>query len=316
MTASDKLRTPRPTTHPTTRPTTRPSARAAAFFDLDGTLIPGSANIPLATAAFKAGMVAPHELARDLRNGVSFLVQGATDERSAAVRDRILAAVAGRPAAEVVALSGSFIPGLVDSITPALRTVLGEHAAAGRDRVVLSASPTEIVSRLADQAGLELGAGTTSEIDADGRYTGRLDGPFCYKEGKAEVLRAIAAERGYDLAASYAYSDSLSDLPMLEAVGHPVAVNPEPGLREVAEQRGWPIVETSRLPRVSVGDIRSWGLFGRRLVAGAVGAVVSRGTRPVEDVDGLDGGDIPGPILTNPDLVEDDAMKVLAHGRA
>lgn len=308
MTASDTLRTPRHTTGPT--------ARAAAFFDLDGTLIPGSANIPLATAAFKAGMVAPHELARDLRNGVSFLVQGATDERSAAVRDRILAAVAGRPAAEVIALSGSFIPGLVDSITPALRTVLAEHAAAGRDRVVLSASPTEIVSRLADEAGLELGAGTTSEIDADGRYTGRLDGPFCYKEGKAEVLRAIAAEHGYDLAASYAYSDSLSDLPMLEAVGHPVAVNPEPGLREVAELRGWPIVETSRLPRVSVGDVRSWGLFGKRLVAGVVGAVVSRGTQPVEDVDGLDGGDIPGPILENPDLVEDDAIKVLARGRA
>jgi hypothetical protein len=103
---------------------------------------------------------------------------------------------------------------------------------------------------------------------------------------------------------------------MLEAVGHPVAVNPEPGLREVAELRGWPIVETSRLPRVSVGDVRSWGLFGKRLVAGAVGAVVSRGTQPVEDVDGLDGGDIPGPVLANPDLVDDDAMRVLAHGRA
>ena len=144
------------------------------------------------------------------------------------MRDRILAAVAGRRADEVVALSDGFIPDLVASITPAMRAVLDEHASAGRDRVVLSASPTEIVSRLADAAGLERGAGTTSEIDADGRYTGRLDGPFCYTEGKAEILRAVAREHGYDLAASYAYSDSLSDLPMLEAVGHPVAVNPEP----------------------------------------------------------------------------------------
>jgi HAD superfamily hydrolase (TIGR01490 family) len=306
MNASAALRAPRPG---------QPTARAAAFFDLDGTLIPGSANIPLAKAAFRAGMVAPHELVRDLRNGVSFLLQGATDERSEAVRDRILAAVDGRPAEEVIALSDGFLPGLVESITPTLREVLAEHAVAGRDRVVLSASPTEIVSRLADAAGLELGAGTTSEIDAEGRYTGRLSGPFCYREGKAEVLRVIAQERGYDLAASYAYTDSASDLPMLEAVGHPVVVNPEPELRAIAEERGWPILETSRLPRVSVRDIPSWGQLGRRLVAGAVGAVVASGTRPVEDVDDLDGDDVPGPAL-QPDL--DPApvrVPVLAGGR-
>jgi HAD superfamily hydrolase (TIGR01490 family) len=314
MTISEKLRSERPRT--STSPVTDPSRRAAAFFDLDGTLIPGSANIPLAKAAFRAGMVTPPELVRDLRNGVSFLVQGASDERSAAVRDRILGAVAGRPADEVIGLADDFMAGLVDSITPTLQTVLADHAAAGRDRVVLSASPTEIVARLAEEAGLELGAGTTSEIDADGRYTGRLAGPFCYAEGKAEILRDLAEERGYDLARCYAYSDSLSDLPMLEAVGHPVAVNPEPGLRELAEERGWPIVETSRLPRVSVGDVRSWGRLGQRVVASAVGAIVSRGTRPVEDVDELDAGDVPGAVLVNPDLFEGSEDRVLAHGRA
>ncbi len=267
------------------------TGRAAAFFDLDGTLIPGSANIPLARAAFRAGMVSPAELARDLRHGLSFLLQGASDERSAAVRDRILAAVAGHPAADVIALSEHFLDRLVDSITPAMREVLDEHAAAGRDRVVLSASPTEIVSRLADAAGLELGTGTTSEIDAEGRYTGALAGPFCYREGKAEVLRALAAEHGWDLAASYAYTDSASDLPMLLAVGHPVAVNPEPELRELAEERGWPIVETSRLPRISLTSPHSWARAARRLAAAGLGSLTGLGSRPVEGFDEIDAFD-------------------------
>jgi phosphoserine phosphatase len=168
-------------------------------------------------------------------------------------------------------------------------TVLAQHADAGRDRVVLSASPTEIVSRLADAAGLELGTGTTSEVDAEGRYTGRLTGPFCYREGKAQVLHQVAQERGYDLAACYAYTDSISDLPMLEAVGHPVVVNPEPALRELAEQRSWPIVETARFPRVAVSDLHGWARLGQRLAVKSVGAMVALGTRPIEALGGIDG---------------------------
>ena len=262
---------------------------SAAFFDLDGTLIPGSANIPLAWVAFRAGMVTPRELVHDLRHGVSFLVQGATDERSETVRDRILGAVAGRPAADVIALSEHVVEDLVASITPPMRAVLAEHADAGRDRVVLSASPTEIVSRLADAAGLEMGTGTSSEVDSEGRYTGRLAGPFCYREGKAQVLREVARERGYDLAGCYAYTDSISDLPMLEAVGHPVVVNPEPALRELAEQRSWPIVETARFPRVAVSDLHGWARLGQRLAVKSVGAMVALGTRPIEALGGIDG---------------------------
>ncbi len=225
--------------------------RAAAFFDLDGTLIPGSANIPLAMAAFRSGLVTPRELVRDLAHGASFLMQGASDERSEQVRDRILDAVTGLRAADVEALGDQFVARLVGQITPAMRAVLDGHARAGHDRVLLSASPTEIVSRFARAAGLEHGTGTTSERDHDGRYTGRLSGPFCYREGKAEVLAALAEARGYDLASSFAYSDSVSDLPMLRAVGHPVAVNPEPELRAIAGAEGWPVVETTRVPRVS-----------------------------------------------------------------
>lgn len=233
---------------PTDPPTQDRGPQPAAFFDLDGTLIAGSANIPLALAAFKAGFVTPAELLRDLHHNLSFLLKGASDERSAQVRDRILAAVEGRRVADLVALADGFMDALVAKVHPAAQTVLEEHAAAGRDRVVISASPTEIVSRFADALGLELGVGTTAEHES-GVYTGRLAGPFCYREGKAEVLRILAEERGYDLEASYAYSDSLSDLPMLRAVGVPVAVNPDAALRRLAEEEGWTIVETSTVVR-------------------------------------------------------------------
>ena len=267
------------------------SGRAAAFFDLDGTLIPGSASIPLARAAFLAGLVTPIELAGDLRNGVSFLLQGASDGRSEAVRDRILAAVAGRPADEVLALCDGFIPDLIGSITPQMHGVLDDHAESGHDRVLLSAGPTEIVSRFALSAGLERGIGTAAEVDPDGRYTGVLSGPFCYREGKVEVMRALAEEHGYDLLASYAYTDSMSDVPMLEAVGHPVAVNPDPGLRDLAEARGWPIVETSRVPRIWVSDPHSWARMGRRLAAASLAGAIALGARPIEALGGIDGAD-------------------------
>lgn len=227
------------------------TTRSAAFFDLDGTLIAGSANIPLALAAFKAGFVTPAELLTDLRNNLSFLLKGASDERSAQVRDRILGAVQGRRVAELISLSDSFMDSLVAKLQPAAKAALEEHAAAGHDRVVISASPTEIVGRLADELGLEYGIGTTAEHEG-GVYTGRLVGPFCYREGKAEVLRQVAVERGYDLASSYGYSDSISDLPMLRAVGTPVAVNPDAELRSLADAEGWTIIETSSVVRGGV----------------------------------------------------------------
>lgn len=242
---------------------------AIAFFDLDGTLIPGSANIPFAKAGFRAGFVTIPELLGDLRNGASFVLSGASDDRSAQVRDRILRAVAGHEASEVEALGEGFMPDLVASLRPQMAPVLAQHAQQGHVRVVLSASPTEIVSRFADQAGLDLGIGTTAARDADGRYTGELHGPFCYREGKAQIMAEFAAARGVDLADCYAYSDSVSDLPMLEAVGHPVAVHPEAELRTIAAEQGWPIIETSSIPRVSLRSPAGLARLATSIVATA-----------------------------------------------
>ncbi len=247
----------------------------AAFFDLDGTLIPGSANIPLAKAAFREGLMSPKELVRDLRNGVSFLLKGATDERSAQVRDRILLAVKGQPAKKIEALSDHFMSTIVESLRPAMRTALYEHGERGEDRIVLSASPTEIVARFAREVGMEYGIGTTSERDENDVLTGRLAGPFCYKQGKVEVMAELAAKRGYDLSTCYAYSDSISDLPMLEAVGHPIAVNPDPELRELATARGWALIETSSVPRVKLKSLKGVAALIVNLVKAALKRVRS-----------------------------------------
>lgn len=216
---------------------------AAAFFDLDGTLIRGSANIPLAVAAFRHGFMSKRELLNDLKNGLSFVLKGATDERSAEVRDRILKAVKGHRAAEVITLGDDFLDKLVADVQPESHELLSMHRSKGDARVILSASPTEIVGPLADRLGLEYGIGTTASR-VNGVYSGTLDGPFCYREGKAEIMRAMAAEHGWNLADCTAYSDSASDLPMLEAVGHAVVMGPDKELRQIAAQRGWPIVET------------------------------------------------------------------------
>ena len=205
---------------------------AAAFFDLDRTLIRGSANFPLAVAAFRAGYVPPRALLLDAFSAVRFVLKGATDEGSAELRERILGAVAGHPAADVIALGDAFIPKLKAAVLPEARQLLADHAARGEDRVVVSAS---------------------SEIDPAGRYTGRLAGPFCYKTGKVAEIQQLAGERGYDLGRCSAYSDSISDLPFLEAVGVPVAVNPDRELRRHASAHGWRVVEVARRrsPRLS-----------------------------------------------------------------
>ena len=219
--------------------------RTAAFFDLDRTLIRGSANFPLAVAAFRAGYVPPGDLLRDAASAVSFIVRGATDEASAQLRERILRAVAGHRADDVISLGARFIPKLAATVMPEAHAALDKHATAGEDRIIVSASPIEIVSAIADALGLEGAVGTRSEI-VDGRYTGRLEGPFCYREGKVAEIQRLARERGYDLRRCTAYSDSISDLPFLQAVGNPVAINADRELRAHAAVNGWASIAVSK----------------------------------------------------------------------
>jgi HAD superfamily hydrolase (TIGR01490 family) len=224
---------------------------SAAFFDLDRTLISGSSVFVLGIAAWRAHLVAPTQFAKDALGAVGFRVAGASDDTSSKVRDRILGAVRGVRRDDLVALNASIVPKLMDRVRPEAQRLLDQHRHAGRATYIVSASPVELVSPLAAALGMTGGIGTVSEI-VDGIYTGHLAGPFCYADGKVEAITELARWEGFDLAQCYAYSDSASDLPMLQAVGHPVAVNPDGKLERIAHRRGWPIVIFSRRTKAVV----------------------------------------------------------------
>jgi HAD superfamily hydrolase (TIGR01490 family) len=218
---------------------------SAAFFDLDRTLMSGSSAYYIGKVAYREGLLPLPRLVADGFSALAFRLLGASDEKSEAVRDRILAMVAGTEVETFRRLSPVVVEELLPRIRPEAQALLDMHAEAGRDVYIISASPIEIVAELATALGMTGGLGTVSEI-ADGVYTGRLAEPFCYGEGKAVLIRKLAAEQGYDLAHCYSYSDSASDLPMMQIVGHPVAVNPDRPLMAVAHRRGWPVVEFNR----------------------------------------------------------------------
>lgn len=219
--------------------------RAAAFFDLDRTIIGGSSVFIFGWVAYRKGLMPTAQLLRDAGSAVTFKLSGASDDKTEAVKSRILAAIKDVPVSMFTDLADEVIPKLLSDVRREARGLIDLHTDAGRDTYIVSASPVEIVSRFADAMEMTGGIGTVSEI-VDGVYTGELGAPFCYGEGKAEAIRRVAEQQRYDLSLSYAYTDSAGDLPMLELVGHPVAVNPDHALETIAYHRGWPIVEFSR----------------------------------------------------------------------
>ena len=223
----------------------------AAFFDLDRTLIAGSSAFVFARAARDAGHIRTTDFVRDAAQALWFKLVGSSENSIISVRERMLSAVGGMRQADLIALNELVLPELLGLIRPEARAVLDQHHAAGRETWIVSASPVEIVEPLAVALSMTGGIGTRSEV-VDGHYTGRLDGPFCYGPGKAEAIAALAAERGIDLANSWSYSDSVSDIPMMEVVGHAVAVNPDQQLAEVARTRGWPVVAFSQRSKMLV----------------------------------------------------------------
>jgi HAD superfamily hydrolase (TIGR01490 family) len=224
---------------------------SAAFFDLDRTLISGSSAFAFASAAWRNDLVPSRQFVSDALGAAAFKVRGSRDAKVDKVRERVLRAITGNRQADLLSLNAEIIPKLLDRVRPEALVLLDNHRQAGRDTYIVSAAPHEVVEPLASSLGMTGALATVAEV-VDGVYTGDLVGPFCYGPGKAEAISDLVAWQGYDLRLCYGYSDSASDLPMLELVGHPVAVNPDNVLRATAQRRGWPIVEFHRRTRTVV----------------------------------------------------------------
>lgn len=218
----------------------------AAFFDLDKTVIAHGALVAFGGSFRRAGMVNRRVLARTVWNGLVFRTFGADEERMRRFRESTLQITRGWDHATVTSIVHRTLAEVIDPIVYDEAIVLIEgHRAAGRLVYLVSASPEEIVAPLAEHLGLDGIIASRALIDAEGRYTGEV-GFYCYGENKVGAMIELAALRSIDLGRSYAYSDSITDLPMLEAVGHPIAVNPDRELTRAALRNGWPIVEFVR----------------------------------------------------------------------
>src|SRR4051812_19486539 len=208
----------------------------------------GSSRFHLAPPAYRAGLLSRKRPLRGAWGDVEFRLRGSTDDATDAVRERVATMIAGQRVRDLGRLSPQVLAGVLPRLYPQMLKVAYEHQDAGRPVFICTAASQEMADLMAHVLQFDGAVGSRSEI-VDGRYTGRPGGPFAYREGKATLMRELAATEGIDLAASYAYSDSESDLPMLRAVGHPVAVNPDAPLATIAREEGWEILRFETLGR-------------------------------------------------------------------
>jgi HAD superfamily hydrolase (TIGR01490 family) len=247
----------------------------AAFFDLDKTVIAKSSTLAFTGQFKKAGMLGRRPLLRAAMAQTMFMLFGADQEQLEKTRDALLALTKGWDRDEVERVVQETIDDVVAPLVYAEALFLiDEHFREGRRVFIVSASPEEIVRPLARYIGVTEVIATRPEVDADNRYTGEV-AFYAYAGQKASEIRRIAAAEGIALADSYAYSDSATDLPMMEAVGHPHAVNPDKELREVAEERDWPILEFRRQVSLRTRLTRPVPLISGATVAGLIGAAVT-----------------------------------------
>lgn len=217
----------------------------AAFFDLDKTVIAKSSTLAFSRPFFDSGLINRRGVLKSAYAQFVFAFSGADADQVERMRAHLTSLCAGWDVRQVRAIVEETLHDIVDPLVYAeAAQLIAEHREAGHDVVVISASGEEIVAPIAEMIGATHSVGTRM-VAVDGRYTGEIDF-YCYGENKATAIKQLAAERGYELGACHAYTDSITDLPMLEAVGHPTAVNPDRALRAIASERGWPALTFSR----------------------------------------------------------------------
>jgi HAD superfamily hydrolase (TIGR01490 family) len=236
-----------PPAGPSGEPTgaTRPAGRPAAFFDLDKTIIAKSSALAFSKSFYAGGLINRRSVLRSAYAQFVFLIGGADHDQMEKMREFLSRMVTGWQVETVREIVADTLHNIVEPLVyEEAVSLIEEHHLAGRDVIIVSASGSEMVEPIGDLLGVD--AVIATQLSAEnGRYTGAIDF-YAYAENKASAMEELAATRGYDLARSHAYSDSITDVHMLEIVGHPHAVNPDKELRRIAKERDWPVLVFDR----------------------------------------------------------------------
>ena len=218
---------------------------SAAFFDLDKTVIAKSSTLAFGKPFYEGGLVNRRAVLKSSFAQFLYLVQGADEATMDKLRDDLAALCSGWPVYQVRAIVDETLHGLIEPLVYGEALALfDEHRRAGREVILVSSSGEEVVGPIGEMLGVDRVIATRMVVEG-GHYTGEIEF-YAYGENKAVAVTELAAERGWDLAECFAYSDSATDLPLLEAVGHPVAVNPDKALRKQAQDRGWEVKDFTR----------------------------------------------------------------------
>jgi HAD superfamily hydrolase (TIGR01490 family) len=224
------------------RPTT--PAPTAAFFDLDKTIIAKSSVLAFGKPFYQGGLINRRAVLRSAYAQFVFALAGADHDQIERMRAYLTSMCTGWDVAQVRDIVSETLHEIIDPIVyDEAVELIGMHKAAGRDVVIVSSSGEEVVAPIGAMVGADHVVATRMVVE-DGKYTGEIE-RYAYGAEKAVAVVQLAEERGYDLAGSYAYSDSVTDVPMLELVGHPYAVNADRGLRKIANEREWPLLTFS-----------------------------------------------------------------------
>jgi HAD superfamily hydrolase (TIGR01490 family) len=229
----------------------------------------GSSAFQFGRAAYRAGLLSRRQLLADGWANLRFRLQGASDDVTHALRERIAASLAGTRVRDLERLGADVLAGILPRIYPKILAVAHAHQDEGRRVFIVTAASQELAEVLASVLALDGGIGSQLSEVADGVYTGQPAGLFIYGAAKAHAIEELARGEQIDLAESYAYSDSASDLPMLRLVGHPVVVNPDRVLARVAREQRWEVLRFERLGR----RLKAAVALAGAAVAGGIGTV-------------------------------------------
>ncbi len=219
--------------------------RPAAFFDLDKTIIAKSSTLAFSRPFYQGGLINRRSVLRSGYAQFVYLAGGADRDQIERLRRYLSEQATGWHVQTVKDIVAETLHHIVDPLVyDEAVSLIEQHRLEGRDVVIVSTSGAEVVEPIGEMLGADRVIATVM-VQEDGRYTGEIDF-YAFGDNKAKAMQELADREGYDLAASYAYSDSSTDIPMLESVGHPYAVNPDKVLRKTAAERGWPVLDFNR----------------------------------------------------------------------